>query len=306
MKVIKSLDELANEKFALTIGNFDGVHRGHQKVLNNIRKECDSSKLKLVVVTFTPHPIQILNPKEHYLINSYAERRELLSQLGIDYLFEIEFNRDVSMMDPSQFLNEFIFDKAIPDRFYLGHDFAFGAQKKGDHNFVKDFCKNKKTEVVVLCSYDVEGGKVSSTVVRKSLEDGDVESVGKLLGRNYFIRGRVIKGAGRGRQIGIPTANLDLDRYRRYPKKGVYITKTKFGSSNWLSVTNIGNNPTFTDGNGVFVETHILDFDNDIYGNEIEVSFLKRLRDEKKFSSVNDLIDQIKQDVHLTREYFND
>lgn len=306
MKVIKSLSELSNVEFAITIGNFDGVHCGHQRVIQNIKKECDDSGLMLVVVTFTPHPIQILNPKEHYLINSYAERRELLSDLGIHYLYEIEFNRDISLLPPEEFLNKYIFNGSVPKKFYLGHDFAFGAQKKGDHNFVKTFCDKRETEVVVLCSYDVEGGKVSSTIVRKALANGEVESVEKYLKRNYFIRGRVIKGAGRGRQIGIPTANLDLDRYRRYPKNGVYITKTKFGESTWHSVTNIGHNPTFTDGSGVFVETHILDFDNDIYGNEIEVSFIKRLRDEKKFSSVNDLIEQIKTDVDKTREYFND
>ncbi|WP_419168922.1 bifunctional riboflavin kinase/FAD synthetase [Halobacteriovorax sp.] len=306
MKVIKSLNELNEFDYAVTIGNFDGVHCGHQKVIRNIKDECEKSNLKLVVVTFTPHPIQILNPKEHYLINSYSERRELLSELGIDYLFEIEFNRDISLMPPKDFLDEFIFNAKAPAKFYLGHDFAFGAQKKGNHSFVKKYCEDINTEVIVLCSFDVEGGKVSSTIVREALADGDVESVRKYLKRDYFIRGRVIKGAGRGRQIGIPTANLDLDRYRRYPKNGVYITKTKFGESTWYSVTNIGHNPTFTDGMGVFVETHILDFDNDIYGNEIEVSFIKRLRDEKKFDSVNDLIEQINLDVDKTREYFND
>lgn len=306
MKVIKSLNELNELDYAVTIGNFDGVHCGHQKVIRNIKDECENSNLKLVVVTFTPHPIQILNPKEHYLINSYSERRELLAELGIDYLFEIEFNRDISLMPPKDFLDEFIFNAKAPAKFYLGHDFAFGAQKKGNHSFVKKYCEDINTEVIVLCSFDVEGGKVSSTIVREALADGDVESVRKYLKRDYFIRGRVIKGAGRGRQIGIPTANLDLDRYRRYPKNGVYITKTKFGESTWYSVTNIGHNPTFTDGMRVFVETHILDFDNDIYGNEIEVSFIKRLRDEKKFDSVNDLIEQINLDVDKTREYFND
>lgn len=305
MKIIKSLNEIECDNFAVTIGNFDGVHRGHQKIINQIYNECRDADLKLVVITFTPHPIEILNPKEHYLINSYEERRELLSRQNIDYLLEIEFNRDLSMKEPEVFLNEYIFNHIEPKRIYLGHDFAFGAQKKGNHEFVKSFCSSKSTEVNVLCSYDVEGDKVSSTVVRESLASGDVESVGKYLGRNYFIRGRVIKGAGRGRQIGIPTANLALDRYRRYPKNGVYITKTKFGESTWYSVTNIGHNPTFNDGNNVFVETHILDFDNDIYGNELEVSFIKRLRDEKKFSSVNELIEQIKLDVKKTREYFN-
>ncbi len=305
MEIIKSLQELKDKNFAVTIGNFDGVHRGHQKVISNIINECKASNLKLVVITFTPHPIQILNPKEHYLINSYAERRELISNLGVDYLLEIEFNRDLSMQEPGEFLKEYVFKYNEPRKFYLGHDFAFGAQKKGDHKFVNSYCDKLSTEVIVLTPYDVEGDKISSTVVRKALTDGNVECVEKYLGRSYFIRGRVIKGAGRGKQIGIPTANLALDRYRRYPKNGVYITKTKFGDSTWYSVTNIGNNPTFNDGNDIFVETHILDFDNDIYGNEIEVSFVKRLRSEMKFTSVNELIDQIKIDVDKTREYFN-
>lgn len=306
MKIINSLKDVKSKKFAVTIGNFDGVHTGHQEIIKNIKSECDKEGLELVVITFTPHPIQILNPKEHYQINSYDERRELLSQLEIDYLMEIEFNRDLSMKDPKEFLDTYIFSGIEPSKFYLGHDFAFGAQKKGDHSFVKEYCKSKSTEVEVLCSFDIKGDKVSSTEIRNALADGNVELVGKLLGRDYFIRGRVIKGAGRGRQIGIPTANLALDHYRRYPKQGVYITKTRFKDSSWYSVTNIGNNPTFTDGLGVFVETHILDFDNDIYGNEIEVSFIKRLRDEKKFSSVNELIEQIQKDVLLTREFFND
>lgn len=306
MKIIKNLGSLNEDghQFAVTIGNFDGVHVGHQTILKTILDDCRKDGLELVVVTFEPHPIQILKPRNHFLINSFTEKRELLRSVGIKYLCEIDFSRDVSTLTPGSFLDEYILSCKDVKRIYLGHDFAFGANKSGDHQFVREYCQPKNIDVKLLNEFTLKEKCVSSTKIREALSLGSVEEVSKMLNRNFFISGMVVKGEGRGRKIGFPTANIRFPAERIVPAKGVYITRTQLGDQVWDSLTNIGNNPTFNTGNDIFVETHILDFDGNIYGDEITVEFIKKIRDEKKFESVNHLVDQIKKDEVLTRDFF--
>jgi riboflavin kinase/FMN adenylyltransferase len=306
MQIINSLEELSKKKVAITIGNFDGVHTGHRKILSDIKDECSKRGVELVIVTFVPHPIQILNPRSNFLLNSYIERRELFKEVGINTVLELEFSRDFSTMEPCDFMDKYILAGENVEVFFVGHDFAFGANKKGDHNFVKDYCSKRNVDVVVLKKHLNENEETSSSHIRAALDTGDIELANQLLGRPFFISGRVIKGEGRGRQIGVPTANLDFPNERKVPQKGVYVSKCTVGGQVWHSITNIGNNPTFNDTKDLFLESHIFDFDNDIYGEEIKVEFLKKLRDEKKFDSVNDLISQIKSDVEKAKKYFTE
>lgn len=308
MIVLKNLKELGNDyketKVNITIGNFDGVHRGHQEFLANIKKECVRDNAKFVVVTFIPHPLQILKAQSNFLINTFIERRELLSTCGVEYLLEIDFTRDFSTLTPEVFLNEHIFSFSGIHKIFLGHDFAFGANKSGDFNIAKNVCDKFGTQLVLQQEFKVASVSVSSSEVRKYIESGDILKANELLGREYYLSGRVIKGEGRGRKIGFPTANLAYSKELIIPTKGVYISKVKIKDMLYNSVTNIGVNPTFSSGYEIHVETHLLDFANDIYGEEIRVYFLKKIRDEKKFASVNDLIDQIGADVVLSRAYF--
>lgn len=308
MIVLKQIADLTSkyseDKIDLTIGNFDGVHLGHREFLARIRSNTKIKKSKFVVVTFVPHPVQVLKGHSAFLLNTYAERRELLAQCGVDYLLEIDFTRDFSSLTPEEFFNRYIFQFNGIETIYLGHDFLFGANKAGDFNVAKKLCENKKVELVLQEEFKFDGLSISSSTVRSHIAAGDMEKVNLLLGRDYFISGRVIKGQGRGRQIGYPTANLDYDKELILPAKGVYITQTRFKDMVYNSITNIGINPTFNMGEIVNVETNLFDFDRDIYGEEMSVVFLKKLRDEKKFVSVNDLIAQINQDVQKAKEHF--
>lgn len=308
MIILKDLTELKNtyneEKIFVTIGNFDGVHLGHREFLSHIKKDCVRDHAKFVVVTFVPHPLQILKAQTGFLINTYLERRELLSECGVDYLLEINFTRDFSTLSPENFLEKYIFSFGGISKIYLGHDFAFGANKSGDFHVAKSFCDSRKTSLILQQEFKVKSSTVSSTEVRGAIQSGNIERANELLGRNYFLSGRVIKGEGRGKKIGFPTANLGYDKELIIPAKGVYVTQVKIKDMVYNSVTNIGVNPTFNTGYDVHVESHLLDFIHDIYGEEIRVSFIKKLRDEKKFPSVNDLVAQIESDVNQTRNYF--
>lgn len=305
VKDLKELKETYNEdKIHVTIGNFDGVHRGHREFLSHIKKDSVQDHAKFVVVTFVPHPLQILKAQSGFMLNTYAERRELLSECGVDYLLEINFTRDFSTLSPEQFLEKFIFSFDGISKIFLGHDFAFGANKSGDFHVAKTFCDNRKTSLILQKEFKVKDTSVSSTEVRNAIQAGDIPKATELLGRDYFLSGRVIKGEGRGKKIGFPTANLGYDRELIIPAKGVYVTQVKIKDMTYNSVTNIGVNPTFNTGYNIHVESHLLDFTHDIYGEEIRVSFIKKLRDEKKFPSVNDLVAQIEADVNQTREYF--
>jgi len=308
MIVLKKIDELktlyAEEKIQVTIGNFDGVHVGHREFLSRIHQDCKQTKAKFVVITFVPHPVQILKAQTGFLINTFVERRELLAQCGVDYLLEIDFTRDFSTLLPEDFLEKYVFSFSGIEKIYLGHDFVFGANKSGGYELTKSLCEEKKVSLILQDEFRLDNHAISSSVVRSSIAMGAMEKTNSLLGRSYFLSGRVIKGQGRGKQIGFPTANLDYDKELIIPAKGVYITQTTIHEMTYNSVTNIGINPTFNMGQVVNIETHLLDFNRDIYGEEMRVSFLGKLRDEKKFSSVNDLVSQINSDVESVKKYF--
>jgi len=299
VEVLASLNELRNVGYdlAVTIGNFDGVHRGHQQLIKDIMALCEKNNECLVVCTFVPHPKFILTNNQNFLINSYIERRDLLAKLGVKFLVEFEFNRDFSTQTPQDFLDNYI-SIANVSSLYLGHDFAFGANKSGDHDFVKKYCNNKNINCVLEKEFTSgDASKVSSTSVRDFLVGGDINNANNLLGRNFYVTGRVIKGVGRGKTIGFPTANIIFPNERLIPKTGVYKSSTMINGMRYNSITNIGHNPTFNDSSLINFETHIFDFDNDIYGEEITIELIDFIRPEKKFNNVNELISQINLDI---------
>jgi len=303
MRVIQSLKDLDENSFiGLTIGNFDGVHLGHRQLLSKIKSECTDRKLKFVVLTFVPHPQKILQPdKKHFLINSYFERRKYLEALGVDILVELPFTRDFSTLSPEDFLKHHLLGIDKLSKLYLGYDFAFGANKQGSFDLVQEHCSPRDIEVEVQPKYKYINEIVSSTSIRQKVCSGDVEGAEVYLGRPFSLEGVVVKGEGRGRKIGFPTANIQISSDLIIPHRGVYITRTKYAGMNYNSVTNIGFNPTFKDESLINIETNVFDFDSYIYGENIHVEFLKKIRDEKKFSTVNDLIDQIRNDVESAK-----
>ena len=300
MKKLKTLKDI-QIPFALTIGNFDGVHLGHKALIRSIHKKTDSS-LPLALLTFIPHPSEILRPIDQgedngFLINTYDQRRDLLEKEGVDYLYEVTFNRDFSTLSPKSFLKNYILTTNYLKKIFLGYDFAFGAHKKGNHDFVKEYLKNTNVDLEIMSGTPFKEEMISSSRIRKNISKGKTEEACELLGREFFMRGEIIKGAGRGKQIGYPTANLSYNASLITPSVGVYSTTTHYKGSIYKSVTNVGYNPTFKDEKVKSIETYILNFDKDIYGEEIEVKFLKKIRNEFKFSSVSELISQIARDV---------
>lgn len=307
MNIIKSIhalhDHSNGKNIGLTIGNFDGVHQGHQFLLKKVKKSCEKANLLFAVFTFVPHPFVILNKRpNNYLINSYKERRELLSRQGVDLLIECDFTPELAKLTPDKFLKDFIFADKIK-RIFLGHDFSFGVNKSGDFSCVEKYEKEYDFKVEELPAFDLDNSTISSSRIRNLISTGKVSEANGCLSRDFFIPGIVVRGRGRGRQLGFPTANLFIDMARIMPEKGVYVTKTFCQGKSYFSVTNVGLNPTFKDKEQIHIETHILDFDKDIYGEEIEVSFIEKIRNETKFSSVDELVKQIKKDIKHTRSY---
>lgn len=303
MKVIHKITEIPDtEQLGVTIGNFDGVHIGHQYLLKEIKNKCLAKGLSFVVVTFVPHPQKILCPgKDRFLINSYMYKRDLLEKLGVDYLIEIEFNRDFSTLAPQEFLKDYLLLHPGLKDIYLGYDFAFGANKQGDFDIVRETCK--KCNVEIQPKFEFKNKTVSSTLIRSLINKGELEEVQTVLGRPFQLEGTVIKGEGRGKKIGFPTANILISTDLIIPNKGVYVSRTTNRGMTYNSITNIGNNPTFNNNEDIFIETHLFDFDDFLYGEKIVVELYQKVRDEKKFSSVNELVEQIKKDIETAKEY---
>jgi riboflavin kinase/FMN adenylyltransferase len=308
MKIVSSLLDIKNENdefptIGLTIGNFDGVHLGHRELLTKIRSDCKSKKNTFVVLTFIPHPQKIIQPdKERFLITSYEHRRRLLLSAGVDYLVEINFTRDFSTLSAEDFLKSHLLTYPQLNNFYLGYDFAFGANKKGGFDLVQSLCLPRNVQVEIQPKFEQGGNIISSTSIRNLLKKGLVEDVSQLLTRSFQLEGVVVKGEGRGKKIGFPTANIQCSQDLIVPQNGVYVTKTHYNGMIYNSVTNIGHNPTFKDTKMVHIETNIFDFNLDIYGENIEIEFLSKIRDEKKFQTVNELIEQIRNDVDLAKK----
>jgi riboflavin kinase/FMN adenylyltransferase len=307
MNVYKSISELAFEKnITATIGNFDGVHLGHQKMLKELKFKSENLQSKLVVITFVPHPQKILKPDLHsFLITSYEERRRYLLETGVDYIVELTFDRDFSTITAQDFLQEYVFSATNLKALFLGHDFSFGANKEGSFQLAETLGKECKVTVERQKKFELDAVRFSSSEVRGYIQQGEMKSAYKFLGRPFKLEGRVIKGKGRGKKMGFPTANIMNDEDLIIPHRGVYLTQTEKNGEVFHSITNVGFNPTVEDRTKLSVETHILDFNDDIYGETLLVRFLDKIRDEKKFASIEELIKQITIDTQNARKYFN-
>ncbi len=297
MREIKKLSELTSDlNYRLIIGNFDGLHIGHQNLLKMIKQDCVKFNDKLIVATFVPHPNVTLFNRKNFLINSYEERKKFLFQRGIDIVIEFGFDKNFSSQSPENFLKNYIMSHVRPRSIYVGYDFAFGADKKGNHHFLEQYCAPMNIEVKLLDEFKIDGQTVSSGLIRNLIQSGNILQANRFLGRPFFIKGKVKKGKGQGSAMQIPTANLDLDINRLIPANGVYSTEVKYAGNKYLGLTNVGHNPTFGENKELCIETNILDFDNNIYGETITVYFLEKMRDEKKFKSLNDLVKAVKLD----------
>ncbi|UOF02962.1 bifunctional riboflavin kinase/FAD synthetase [Bdellovibrio reynosensis] len=306
-KGIKQMDSSLTSS-VVTIGNFDGVHLGHQQLVDNVVREAQFLGVPSVVYTFHPHPVKVLHPERAtYRLFDLKDQQERFAERGVENVIIEEFTKEFSKVTPQEFLDRYIFNQLHPRTLVVGHDFSFGADRSGNIPFLEKYCAQKGIKLIIIPPFQYQGTVVSSTRIRESLKNGDVESANELLGRTYYLRGHVEKGFQRGRTIGVPTANIHPD-VEFMPRLGVYCTLTKFGGHMHPSITNIGVNPTFTEnGKGpIKIETHLFDFDAHLYGVEVEVYLLHFIRDEMKFSGIEELKKQILQDVTEARRYFHE
>ncbi|MGZ3772650.1 MAG: bifunctional riboflavin kinase/FAD synthetase [Pseudobdellovibrionaceae bacterium] len=291
----------------VTIGNFDGVHLGHQQLIENVVREAQFFGVPSVVYTFHPHPVKVLHPeRKTYRLFDLKDQQEQFEQRGVDYVIIENFTKEFSKISPQYFLDHYIQEQLHPKTLVVGHDFSFGADRAGNIPFLEKYCAQKGIRLIIIPPFQYQSSVVSSSLIREKLKNGEVEKANELLGRTYYVRGHVVEGFKRGRTIGVPTANIHPD-VEFIPRQGVYCTLTKVGDHLHPSVTNIGVNPTFQeDGKGIKIETHLFDFDAQLYGIEVEVFLLHFIRDEKKFVSIEELKTQIHCDMEEARRYFRE
>jgi riboflavin kinase / FMN adenylyltransferase len=307
MKVFDHLDQI-NEPFkraVITIGNFDGVHIGHQALFHEVIEKAVDIDGTSVAMTFEPHPIRVLK-QNHYppLITLYEQKAELIERTGIDVLICVPFTLAFAALSAEQFIKDLLVQKIGMKAIVVGEDYSFGKNREGNIELLRSYAPQYGFEVIIagwVRSARAMEDRISSTRIRELITDGLMEQAERMLGRSYQIRGRVVTGRDRGgRLLGIPTANINLND-ELCPKTGIYAVLVEFNGQKYKGVANIGYSPTFDD-HQFTVEVHILDFCGNIYGKKIRVNFIKRIRDEIKFSGISELVDQIRLDIVAARE----
>ena len=296
MQVFRHFPLSSNTPIGLTIGNFDGVHIGHQALIEKLIAESKKRKLTPAVMTFEPHPKEFFTPENAPTrLTTLREKLEFFLSYGIEKVFVCAFNQKFSNISSETFMHQILTEQLKAELLIVGDDFRFGAKRQAG---IEDLRKNA-FEIFEIPEIDVNGERVSSTRIRKGLKEGRIEEVNQFLGRPYTISGKVVEGDKRGRQMGFPTANIYM-KHLRPALTGVYAVK--LGNKN--GVANLGVRPTISGTAKLLLEVHLLNFNEDIYGQHVQVTFLEKIRDEMKFENINALIEQIKKDVvHATR-YF--
>ncbi len=282
----------------ITLGNFDGVHRGHQRILKMIIQHARALGGASVVYTFDPHPLNILRPEAEPLkITTFAEKAHLVEKMGIDYLICEKFTKSFAEKTPEEFIQKIIYDRIRPREIVIGHDYAFGKKRKGSIELLQKRGKKYGYAVHVIRDITIKNIPVRSTTIRKLIAEGRVSLAQKLLGSYYSLSGKVIHG--KQRRIGFPTANLSHIK-DLIPQQGIYAIRASTPHGQFDGVVNIGFNPTF-DGTKLCIEAHLFDFDYILYGQHITIFFVKRIRGERKFSDVPSLVRQIEKDIALAK-----
>jgi riboflavin kinase / FMN adenylyltransferase len=303
MEVIKGIGDIPHKfrnSFA-TIGNFDGVHMGHQFLFKTLIQEAHEENQKTVVITFDPHPKKVLHPdrRPFYSITTLEEKIRLIEKQGIDALIIIPFTLEFSETSAEEFVQDLLWDKLHIRKMFIGHDYTFGKNREGNKSFLSAFGNQLGFEVNLINAFKINDTIISSTCLRHAILEGDLKAATTILGRPYNLSGIVIEGSRRGSNLGFPTANIKPVKVL-IPLNGVYAAVTHMEESRYRSVLNIGVNPTFADEK-FSIEVHILDFNDNIYGKPLDILFIDRLRDEIKFEGPEKLVEQIKQDIDQAR-----
>ena len=301
MKVYRRLSDLEDVKAsAVTVGTFDGIHLGHQKIIDGLKKLTKKLDLQSVVVTFYPNPKIVINPnayKKLKILTTIDERVYALKKTGVEKLLIIDFNEAFAQWSYEKFLKEVLIEKLNVQELVIGYDHAFGKNREGDFSNLKALAAKYNFNVHKIKPVEQGNKIVSSSKIRELLLQGSVEDANRFLGRPYSLTGRVERGIGRGRTIGFPTANIEVeDEHKLIPANGVYAIDVYYNDKMYKGMVNIGTKPTFMKDKIVHIEANIFNFNKDIYNKKLTIFFKKRLRKERKFEKVDDLIEQINLD----------
>lgn len=292
-------DFKSTKKTIVTIGTFDGVHLGHQKIINRLLELKKQNGGEIVLFTFEPHPRKVLFPEQRdlKLITTSEEKCELLEKFNVDNVLVYPFSTSFSQMPARDYIFEILVKGLKTGTLVIGYDHRFGSNREGNLNMLKELEKLGIFEVEEISAQEIDQLNVSSTRIRKAIDEGDIETANKFLGYNFFVSGIVVKGKQLGRTIGYPTANIFVaDSNKLIPKIGVYSVYAIYKGKKYKGMLNVGINPTTDTDNKIKVEVNIFDFDKEIYGENLKVEFVKRIRDEKKFANLDELKDAIAND----------
>lgn len=308
MNVTHSIfDFKPTQKTFVTIGTFDGVHVGHQKIIKKLVKNAKASGKKSVLLTFFPHPRMVLQKDVHIqLINTIREKTDLLEALGLDYLIIHPFSKEFSRMTALKFVRDVLVDKLHTAKLIIGYDHHFGKNREGNIEQLTEYSHLYDFEVEEIPVQDIDDVSVSSTKIRRALLDGALKTANKYLGYNFSITGKVVSGKQLGSTIGFPTANIHIyENYKLIPKTGVYVVQSELNGSTYCGMMNIGNRPTVS-GTYQTIEVHYFNYNQNLYDTEVRVSLLYYLREEKKFESVENLKEQLQKDKSATLKFLEE
>lgn len=304
MKYIKNtLDFYVDGCSVVTLGKFDGLHRGHELLMNQLIKLSSQNGYASVVFTFDIPPKARIEDHSCKVLTTNEEKQYVFEKKNVDYLIECPFTSEVMCMEPKDFIR-WISDKLHMKYVVVGDDFRFGYKRRGDYHTLMEWEQEFGYQTVVVKKVQENGRDISSTYVREEIAKGNVKEANHLLGYEYFVKSHVIHGNRIGRTIGIPTINMEFSNEKLLPPNGVYVTRVAVDDKTYMGVTNVGTKPTVSTDNAIGVETHIIDFSEDIYDQSVAVSFLDYIRSERKFDSIEALKEQMTQDILFTRKYY--
>ena len=305
LKVIQSISNFTSEEQTyVTIGTFDGVHFGHQKIIEKLVNEAKKANKKSVLLTFFPHPRMVLQKDASLeLINTIDERSALLERTGLDYLIIHPFSKEFSRTTALEFVRDILVNQLNISKLIIGYDHHFGKNREGNITQLTEYSHLYGFKVEEIPAQDIDDVSVSSTKIRRALASGNLKTANNYLGYNFMLNGNVINGKQLGGRIGYPTANIDVkENYKLIPKTGVYVVKSNIDNKTIFGMMNIGNRPT-VNGNHQTIEVHFFDFNQDLYHQNLTIELIYFLRDEEKFDSIDSLIHQLKKDEHTARDY---
>jgi len=287
------------------LGTFDGLHSGHMVLVDTLGKECSKRKLTSVIYTFDKHPDDVLSSKTKTpLLTTIARKSELLSERRIDSLVIDNFTEDYARMQPEDFVRDVLVGKLKIKLAVAGFNYTFGHKGAGNVELLKKLSGKYDFEFIEIPPIIIDGEIVSSTLIRNYIKSGDVERAAKLLGRKYELSGKVVKGKRLGSKMGFPTANIYPDGTLLIPARGVYVTLSIIDGIEYKSITNVGLNPTFDENTGIRLETHIFNFDMELYGKDMKLYFIKKIRDEMRYDNPEKLKIQVHRDMKTVKKYF--